>query len=179
MNDNYDDMFPEGHAFRGMSPKDGLSTMLDVGTKTVALYIVHRRGGELAKVASALCASSSVKAAQYPLTSDGMGHCNRLKMLLDAIARYINTGGSCVELTGVVGDVKALMAPVNELPLPGFAYRESIPLDGGHYQHIFVKDDSPEGEAVVWEEPNPEGFGGLFDLTTVGELQSQDTESDE
>lgn len=103
------------------------------------------------------------------------GRCDRLLLVLDAVCRYLTTGGGWDELRPALERLAA--AAPSGLCYPGYYLATSYLTDTGDYQHVFVKDDG-SGRAVLWQEPsvgdNDLPVGGWIDVTTLAELGDDD-----
>lgn len=107
------------------------------------------------------------------------GECARLRLVLDAVARYLTTGGSWDELTDG-------LKTMSRVALNGMAYNGYHLLDSyvtvgeAVYQHIFVKDGTDE--AILWEEPtydvNGGVVGGFIDRTTLEAIRQRQENDD-
>jgi hypothetical protein len=99
----------------------------------------------------------------------------RLKYVIEAVARYLTTGGTYAQLQNAMEAFKPLAR--GGLAFPGWHLVDSFITDELTFQHIFAKDDG-SGAAVLWEEPtfNESGgaVGGFIDRTTLDALHRQD-----
>ena len=140
--------------FEGLDPKDGFRVkQVDFPTKnptSISLHICAYVGGELQNIfpdRGPEEATVEIKEWKHP-TPEDMGACNRLQLVLDAICRYLNTGGNWEELTRAMVAMKTVA--FGGLVFPGYHLLESQPNSDNDYEHIFVKDGTDR--AVLWVE---------------------------
>jgi hypothetical protein len=116
-------------------------------------------------------ARTTVEVASWAdATNADRGACARLRLVLDAVARYLNTGGAWPELTAALEKVKVVAR--GGIVFPGYYLHDTYVTDDGHYHHDFVRMDG--SSAFVWEEPAVEGFsfsGGYVAEMTPEDLQ--------
>lgn len=140
--------------FDGLHPSDGFRIKeVQYPTKnptSVSLHICAYAGGELQNIfpdKGPEDATVEIKEWKNPTPAD-LGACNRLQLVLDAVCRYLTTGGTWEELA------KAMMAmrtvAYDGLVFPGYHLLESQPNSDNDYEHTFVKDGT--SLAVLWVE---------------------------
>lgn len=165
--------------FERMQGRDGYHVVPVRLNGSVSLYCQSYVDGELGVSPGVATGESSALLAEWdnPSPADD-GDCVRLQLALDAVARYLTTGGSWEQLAAAMQKMRRV-APCG-LVFSGYRLLDSYSTSEGTYQHIFVKDDS-SGNAVLWEEPNynEKGgvFGGFIDFTTLEEIRRQQEES--
>lgn len=132
---------------------------------SVSLHVCAYAKGELRNL---FCsddpeeATVEIKEWKDPTPAD-MGACNRLQLALDAIARYLNTGGSWEELATAVEVMKRLAAA--GLRFPGYHLLESVSNTEGDYEHLFVRDGTTD--CVLWVEDQ------FIDHKTLDQVRSE------
>lgn len=77
------------------------------------------------------------------------GEASRAQHLVDALGRFLNTGGTREELADVVRRVAPLLQAPLRLPAGYYLLETYLNTDGVH-EHVFVSDE--QDEAVVWVE---------------------------
>jgi uncharacterized protein YgiB involved in biofilm formation len=99
-------------------------------------------------------------------------------MVLDAVTRFLNTGGRWNELSAALFVLHRVVP--NGIHFAGYHYcRSDLTTDG--YQHVFVADDGSD-QAVLWQEPTTGDsgvpVGGWVAPTTLTDLIDQTNEYD-
>ena len=116
----------------------------------------------------------TVRGVEKP-TMTQRGEIQRLRLLLDSLSRYLNTGGTWDEISEVFSTVRSVWT--GSLSFPGWHLLESYYTDQGVYQHVFVsdRDRGEKTRAILWEEPDYNETGGLvggfINRTTLGGLR--------
>jgi hypothetical protein len=161
--------------FDRLDPKDGFHVVLAENAGLLGVYCVCYAGGEVTNpFVGAHYGDSpedpldgSVMIQCWPSPTEGQrGQAIRLQLVLDAVARYLTTGGRWRDLY----DAVKLMEPiaVGGIDFGDFHLVESYVTTEGVYQHVFAKEG---GEAILWEEPTQAVSGGLvggfIDRTTL------------
>jgi hypothetical protein len=183
-----------GDVFQGLDAKDGFHVVkIEVGGN-VSLHVQAYVDGGLADLGQlGIIASgcpvgdSTVEVKEWRgATEADQGEAERLYLVLDAVARYLTTGGNWGELHSALARVRKIA--VNGLVFPGYHYStgySTVDEDGnaGGFEHLFVKDDG-SGTACVWTEPYYNEAGGLVggridptDLKTIHKRQLEDVEA--
>lgn len=110
-------------------------------------------------------------------TPEQRGECIRLQLCLDAIARYLTTGGTWEQLNKASWWLR--QAFTDGIQYPGYHLYDSFVTTEGVYQHIFVRTGTED--AVVWEESAYSKAGGVYggwlehkDLETIRREQADD-----
>lgn len=169
--------------FEHMDPRDGLRLVRTTLGHSVSLFAAVYSGGEQVHLPTSVVNAEP----DEPLTPDCVylhradvhtnaqsGEVERLEMVLDAVIRYLNTGGQWEPLLRKLS-LLAKAVPVG-LSFPGHHLLTSYVTTEGRYQHIFVKTGTHD--AVLWEEPDvsDSGYpiGGFLDLTTLERIKEQD-----
>lgn len=162
------------------SGHDGfVAQRVDVAADDATLYLAYRAGGGWAELPVVSRDAALAASPEYALTGalrlwppagEDLGptdpaEADRLTLLAEAVARYLNTGGSPAGLKAVAGAV-ARHVPAG-LTLPGWRYVGSRINCEGVYEHLFVTPDDP-GAAVVWVE------GEAVELTTAAALVDEE-----
>lgn len=99
-------------------------------------------------------------------TAADYGAANRAALLLDAVCRYFNTGGSWEVLHHLLK--RAELAIPGGLVFPGYIYLEGNGPEGV-YQHVFGRIGSDE--AILWSEHE------FIDRTTKEQIRKQQEET--
>lgn len=170
---------PIDDPFRELEGKDGYHVVrVEVGN-VLTLSCIAYAGGTLTNLVSGDPADGSVEILELiDPTKAQRGAAIRLQLVLDAVARYLTTGGQWDAL----GDALATMRKVASggLVFPGYHLIDSYSTTTGTYQHVFQKDGTDD--AILWEEAEvgDSGLpvGGFIDLTTLDKILQQQ-ESDE
>lgn len=132
---------------------DGFSIRQNPPTKSMLmLQCVSYWGGVQASIFSPddpNGASIEVASWSYPTPADS-GACQRLKLVLDAVCRYLTTGGTWEEM----GSAFKKMHKVAQggLTFPGWYLMTSYSTTEGGYEHFFAKADGSD-EGMLWSEP--------------------------
>lgn len=172
---------PPSNPFERMQPVDGVRIVRTELGRSIYLTACVYSGGKLAPLGPPTVGDGSPEPETSRLL-DRMpdadnakaGESERLEMVLDAVARYLTTGGQWQPLLFKL----RLMAEAvpGGLAFPGWHLCTSYVTTEGRYQHIFVKTGTHE--AVLWEEPdrgdNGLPTGGFIDVTTLEQLREQD-----
>lgn len=135
--------------FHGLDPKDGFR-IEPVETPAVAsLHVLARQGGEVVPLFGASPEDATVCVATWesPQPAD-LGAANRLRLCLDAVCRYLTTGGNWDELNRSMQVMQEVAR--GGLLYPGYHLLESYSNTEGDYEHIFVRNGS--NQAVLWVE---------------------------
>lgn len=148
---------------------DGIHVnQIEVGSR-ITLWLTTRVNGEVALLPDRTSQEASVPLREYidPPTPAIRGDANRLRLVLDSVARYLSTGGTMAELAQALLDMRRI--GIDGLKLGDWQLWDSYSTVSGDYEHFFVHKDTQE--AVVWAEPtyNKSGgmIGGFIDRTTV------------
>lgn len=128
----------------------------------LSLHLTVEGGGDLVNLANDPAHEGTVELATYdkPTTAQ-MGAICRERLVMEAVCRYLNTGGVLENLQGMLTAIEPLVS--GTLVFPGFHLLDSTPNQTNAYEHIFVADDPDSNEAVVWVE----GDSGFIDCTTL------------
>ena len=170
---------PENDPFDDLDPCDGFHIVKTGGLATVTIYCQVYTGGKLFNLRDSNPDNAvvAIKSWNNPTEAD-QGACTRLYLVLDAVARYLTTGGTWDELVDGFRDMHRFTGNAN-CTYPGYHLLDSYVTTEGSYQHIFVKDG--EMDAVLWEEPIHSdsgsligGFISLTDLETIRQEQADD-----
>lgn len=161
--------------FDRLNPKDGFHVVeINLGV-SVALHCQAYGNGELYNLVDETDPTkATVQIAEWmgPGPAE-FGQCTRLRLVLEAVARYLTTGGCWDELTQAMRAMSKVA--INGMAYPGYHLLESYVTSEWAYQHIFVRDGT--NEAVLWEEPTPTErgtlAGGFIDRTTLEKIREQ------
>lgn len=96
------------------------------------------------------------------------GASTRLELLLKALARYLNTGGTLGELDRTLEKSRELV--VASALFPGYYLYDSYLNLENTYEHIFARADN-SGEAVLWIEPLLPAEPGVITRTTLEQIR--------
>ncbi len=106
------------------------------------------------------------------------GRITRTHLLAEAVARFLNTGGSWAEVKDLM--MRMMRVATGGIVLDGYYLHDSYLTTEGVFQHVFAAKDK-SGRAALWEEPRPGDHGtpvgGFIDYTTLETLAAQE-ESD-
>ena len=92
------------------------------------------------------------------------GEKQRVRLLLEALCRFLSTGGTIAELTKHVNDVKQMTNNGNITVWSDEHYLISSIIDtDGNYEHVFAKDGNPF--AVRWVE------GLFYDVIPLSDIR--------
>lgn len=165
--------------FSEMEGKDGFHVVKTEVGKQLSLYAIAVGCGELAVIGG----KSSVEVWTIDAAKDTHAHgaWTRLHLVLDAIARYLTTGGNWQQLDAAVERLRSMFP--GGLDFAPYFLLDSYLTDEGTYQHVFAAGSKLDDKAVLWEEPmyNASGgvFGGFIDHQTVGSLVEADRGAEE
>lgn len=161
--------------FEQMTEKDGYHVTRLESTSGVSIFSTCYSGGEPILLSGSNECTKELITWPEPSHAD-FGAAVRAELVGDAVARYLNTGGTWDELAQILRNLRA-MAP-GGLAFPGYHLFDSYRTLEGDFQHIFVKDGTEE--AVLWEEARHNEHGGLvggfIDRTTLTQIQQQQEE---
>lgn len=161
--------------FKHMKAKDGFHVVRIAEGTVHVLYCVSYYGGQQVEVVPGDGGLVEIYPADTERVPDEVelpGHVERLGLALQAVARYLTTGGDWGELNDALNRMQRIA--VGGLVYDGYHVYRTYLTDQGDYQHVFASnedlgDDTP---VVVWEEPtvNESGnvIGGGFNFTTLG-----------
>lgn len=176
--------------FDRLDAKDGYHVVsVEVGN-TIALYAQAYEGGAPYVAAPGVEGENGILIKEWR-RDDGLlgadyGECTRLRLLLDAAARYFTTGGNWTELQLALTRLSKLIHV--QLTFWGYYLFDSYSTTEGTYQHVFVRDVAPDEvldrhPAVLWEEPAytsaGELIGGFIDKTDLETLRQQEDDDDD
>jgi hypothetical protein len=174
------DGFEKDDPFSQLEGKDGFHVVSVEFADTLTLSCVAYGGGEMVNLLSDDPEDSSIALVEIENpTPTQQGAVERLRLVLDAVARYLTTGGSWKDLQ--LSQDKMRKVAAGGLRFPGYHLCTSYSTTDGTYQHIFVKNDG-SGDAALWEEPtyNEHGgvIGGWIEPTTLQRIR-EEQENDE
>lgn len=157
--------------FDRLDPKDGFHVVLSETAGLTSLYCVCYAGGEINNPFGGSSDGSVLLTEVASPNEEQNGSLIRLHLVLEAVARYLRTGGTWEALEHGMTGIRTL-AP-GGIVFPGYHLVESYVTTEMLYQHVFRKIDTDE--AVVWEEPAYTHSGGLaggfIDRTTMTALR--------
>jgi hypothetical protein len=153
----------------------------------LAIDVQLYAAGRLAPPPPGLVDATLCIASWTALDALKIGACRRLQLCLDAVARYLNTGGAWATLDDALGHMRRLAVAGADLGPWYYADGSAIPYadligfpDAAQttYQHVFVRQDDPTGRAVLWQEPacytaGGVPVGGFIIATTVAALNDE------
>ncbi|MCI0420751.1 MAG: hypothetical protein L0312_16245 [Acidobacteria bacterium] len=160
---------PEADIFDSMDPRDGFRIRSIEKETRASLHAEFYQGGELALCFGLSDEDATVEILEWlnPVPADH-GSARRLFLVLDALCRYLNTGGQWEQLDKAIERLRILAR--GGLVFTGYHYLEGDSTKDGTYQHIFVKNGTEQ--AVRWEEWDAKGHG-FIDRLTLSELREQ------
>lgn len=166
--------------FDGLDAKDGFHAILLEFGGRVSLSVVCYANGEPIDEAAAEAVGAKPLVTLVEQDSPGpvvLGAATRLHRVVDAVCRYLTTGGSWPELEAALTAVRTV-AP-GAIQFPGYHVCDTYATLDGVHQHVFVKDGTKE--AVLWQEPEVNEAGGLVggfvdrtDLETIAKQKEDD-----
>lgn len=161
--------------FENLSEKDGYHVTRIETPAGVTIYATCYSGGEPILLEGTTETTAELLTWPEPSHTDS-GAAVRAELVGDALARYLNTGGSWNELAELLRNLRK--AAPGGLAYPGYHLFDSYRTLEGDFQHIFVQDGTEN--AVLWEEPRHNEHGGLvagfIDRTTLTKIKEQQEE---
>lgn len=136
----------------------------------VSLHVCAYQDGVVANLFDVQPEDASVEIAEWkdPSPAD-LGASTRLELVLDAICRYLTTGGNWNELNDAVSRMKRVA--VGGIVYAGYHLLESYSNTEGDYEHIFVKNGTTE--AVLWVEDQ------FIDRKSLEQIRREQEEAEE
>lgn len=175
------DGFPKGDPFHMLEGKDGFHIVKTECGDILTLSCMAYAGGvpyNLSSTDNPDDACITLKTVNNPTPAD-VGAMERLRLVLDGIARYFTTGGSWRELDMAMNAIETFIP--SGLKFPGYHLLQTYSTTDGTYQHVFVKDDT--NQAVLWQESEigDSGLpvGGWIESTTLEKLKEQQVDDEE
>jgi hypothetical protein len=168
--------FSAGDPFEPLEGKDGFHVVqFEFGGTLTLSCVAYGRGEMINLHPSAKPENASVEIVEIENPTPAQyGAVERLRLVLDAVARYLTTGGSWSELDAATRKMEEVA--IGGLVFPGYHLMQSYSTTEGTYQHIFVKNDG-SGDAALWEEPeyNESGgvVGGWISPTTLEQIREE------
>lgn len=155
--------FEPGDVFAGMSPEDGIHVRRGRSAHGPTLEMYVRVGGELKKWGShdsefvvVAGGDDELDANRFDDSTFGLGECMRLQLFLEAMARFLNTGGDWLVAERAMRRMRAAFP--YQLTLPGYRFLMTTlvvqpPNEVSEItaEHCFVRDTN-EDVGVVWVE---------------------------
>lgn len=136
--------------FAGLDGDDGYRIECCEEANYLALFLTFYKGGQQINfLANQGPDASFLLREWHDQTPEDRGACTRLELLLRAVCRYLNTGGTFPEMARAVAVVQGFA--VGGLVFPGYYYAQARQTYGGDYEHIFVDSGNSE-QAVLWQE---------------------------
>lgn len=133
----------------GMDPRDGFRILAhELVEREISLHVGLFSGGEIDRGFGGEEGSIQVTSWDHP-TPDRRGDCTRLRLLLEAVCRFFNTGGTWEQFDRSIGVLRDAI-PDGRF-LHGYYYADGAVNTEGNYEHVFI-DDSPSGLVVRWVE---------------------------
>jgi len=138
---SFDDLFPDD-GFRVIRhDMDGLEISLHVG-----LYV----GGELQNVFDSAPEDATVEIwSRSPPQHDDYGARQRVRLVAEAICRFLNAGGTWDELLEVQNRMQ--LVAQGPISIDGWRYMDGYVDTEGNFTHVFLADDN-SGRVVRWVE---------------------------
>lgn len=172
--------FNAGDPFASLEGKDGFHVVKTEAGNTHVLSCLAYGGGRPFNLVSNDPNDASVEILELSNpTPAQLGALDRLHLVLDAVCRYLTTGGQWRELDNALKDVEKVAR--GGLRFPGYHLCATYSTTDGTYQHIFVKDGTTD--AVLWNEPEvgDSGLpvGGWIEPTTLERLREQQENDNE
>ena len=157
---------------KSIEPEDGLAVEARHSESALALYLVYRKEGRYQPLPAAfLEGTGGSYVTQYVVvwdahdpTVEDYGEWHRQYYLLDALCRYVNTGGSLDTLRGVFERLARMRPDMGDYKLLSTQWVEP-----GVAEHIFQRDGTHD--CIRWVE------GQFLEPTTLsGVRQDQEDE---
>jgi len=181
MSTESEEIFPPDDPFHTFHAKDGFHVVrVEVGP-VLQISCVAYSGGKQANLFEPgnPKASTADILQLFDPTPAQRGAAIRLHNVLDAVARYFNTGGDWREFDNALKEMQFIAR--GGIAFRGYHLMDSYITDEGLHQHIFVKNDTDQ--AVVWEQPDYNASGGLvggwIDSKTLEEIRAEEEEGDD
>jgi hypothetical protein len=146
--------------------RDGFHVLRVGNDALLGLYAVAYGGGRaftLDDPAAPEDGSVELVSWESPTPAD-RGACKRLHFALDAVCRYLNTGGSWADLGAALARLQRVA--VDGIAWPGYYLYDSHPTVDGPFEHVFVMTDGTD-TARVWLEPKYGEAGSPLDTGYV------------
>ncbi len=166
-------------------PDDGLN-VVEVnlgGNADVSLHVAFRREGELVPLVDVLGVTPTAKDSicfwEYSSpNSRSLGALARIKGLVQALCRFLNTGGTFAEMKDMHDTLEELFCAGSHdrpiLKIPGFHLLTTGINDEGEHEHLFAADDGGF-EGIRWVEGRFIESVDLSDMLEEGEVDSAST----
>lgn len=150
-------------------PEDGFRVLDVIVADRHALYVVLRTDGVRVDLPGRELEAYLMWGQTAP-TPEQLGDKARTKLLIDAMCRYVNTGGTTADLCGWGERLKyACNGAVMTMP-GGFKLIDSILNTEGNHEHLFQSEQS--NQIIRWTEQQ------FFDVFPRVELQREVAEND-
>lgn len=167
--------FNENDPFYHLEGRDGFHAVTTRFGNVASLSILAYGGGELFNVLGGDAANTSVELLKLSDPTEAeLGSCERLRLVMDAVCRYLTTGGSWQELRYAMNETEKIAQ--GGIVFPGYSLIDSYSTTDGNYQHVFREGESDN--VVLWTESvlSESGLplGGRIEKTTIDALYGED-----
>ena len=176
-------MTPRKFDWTQFSPGDGFQ-VVELDMLDLSLHVELRSGKEIVPINPDLPADEqTAEVARWvsPTPAD-RGDCARLGLVMDAVCRYLNTGGSWEQLGRSLSALRRVVP--GGLSFPGYRYVEGVFNTDMVCEHLFVREPASvpleDTPAVLWVEEVKEAEGGFVDTTkTLGQIREEQKKYEE
>ena len=156
--------------FDQLHPGDGFRVKRVELYDDVSLHLCAYQSGELANLFNVEPDKASVEIKEWrKATPADLGASTRLELVMDAVCRYLTTGGNWDELNLALS--AARQVAVGGIVYAGYHLLESYSNTEGDYEHIFVKNGTTQ--AVLWVEDQ------FIDRKTLEQIRHEQEEEGE
>lgn len=150
--------------FDRLHPGDGFRIKRVTVGSNVSLHIGCYQQGELTNLFASAPEDATVELLEVKdADAAALGGVTRLELVLDAICRYLTTGGDWHDLTAVMDRMRAVAA--GGIVYPGYDLIDSYANTDGDYEHVFVRTGTDK--AVLWVEDT------FIDHKTLDQIRSE------
>lgn len=167
--------------FTKLEPGDGLRVERIEHELRLSLYVSCYSGGLPSPINPASDEEDNQSLCVWHADDPGRrdrGACARTQLLLEAVARFITTGGSLLEAQDLLTQLQQSLLHEAQFSYPGWCYADGTIDSDGRFTHLWVSDcwQGEETAAVRWVE---DSFIDVGTLAQLGEAHhGDDDESD-
>lgn len=173
-------MTPRKFDWTQFSPGDGFQ-VVELDMLDLSLHVELRSGKEIVPINPDLPADEqTAEVARWvsPTPAD-RGDCARLGLVMDAVCRYLNTGGSWEQLGRSLSALRRVVP--GGLSFPGYRYVEGVFNTDMVCEHLFVREPASvpveDTPAVLWVEGAEGGF--VNTTKTLGQIREDQKKYEE
>lgn len=148
-------------------PRDGFGISESTLGTYVSLNLIFRQGGNCQPLPwDPSRAFVEIQRWNKPLSDADYGEKRRIILLLEAMCRFLNTGGSFRHIDFLVAQLRETTAGGSrEFGFPDYHLIDSSLNDDGDFEHVFASDTSPY--AVRWVE------GEFLDVVPLADMKRE------